>query len=151
MAKKAQSSAQENSTHPKADSESIQGYFRRIFHEKPKLLKERSNDELLARWLADHPSEKEVPKRVKSGLANLKSVLRSKGRKKKAAKAARVEAASPLASKPRPSALKSKFETLEEQIDECLTFARSLDREGLEHVINHLRQARNAVVWKMGQ
>ena len=62
---------QETLSIPGGNGESIQGYFRRIFHEKPKLLKERSNDELLARWLADHPSETEVPKRVKSGLANL--------------------------------------------------------------------------------
>ena len=151
MAKKSQPSGPENSKPPKGDGESIQGYFRNIFHEKPKLLKERSNEELLAHWRADHPNEKEVPQRVKTGLANLKSVLRSKGRKKKAAKAARVGSASPLASKPRLLPLKSKLETLEEQIDECLTYSRSLDREGLEDVITHLRKARNAVVWKMGQ
>jgi hypothetical protein len=45
----------------------------------------------------------------------------------------------------------SRLEHLEEQIDECLTAARSLDREGQEHVIRLLRQARNEVVWKLGQ
>ena len=39
---------------------------------------------------------------------------------------------------------------LETQIDDCLTFARGLDKEGLAGVIAHLRDARNAVVWKLG-
>jgi hypothetical protein len=43
------------------------------------------------------------------------------------------------------------LEALEEQIDECLTFAKRLDREGLQDVIVLLRRARNAVVWKAGQ
>ena len=59
MAKKATPPETES---PKGDGESIQGYFRRIFKEKPKLLRERSNKPLLDRWLADHPGEKEVPK-----------------------------------------------------------------------------------------
>ncbi len=147
MAKKAQPSGAEQS---KADGESIQGYFRRIFKEKPKLLRERSNAELLKRWLTDHPGETEVPGRVKSGLANLKSVLRSKGRKRKAA---RAEAAGPLATvaAKRPAPPRTKLEKLEELIDDALIFARTLDREGLEDVILHLRKARTAVVWKMGE
>ena len=43
------------------------------------------------------------------------------------------------------------LERLEEQIDECLTLARTLDREGLSGVIVMLRRARNEVVWKMGE
>jgi hypothetical protein len=43
------------------------------------------------------------------------------------------------------------LEQLGEQIDDCLTAAKVLDREGLEHVIRLLRQARNEVVWKLGQ
>ena len=66
--------------------ENIHGYFRKIFQENPKLLKTRSNQELLDRWLADHPGVKEVPKGVKAGLSNVKSVLRSKKRKRKAMK-----------------------------------------------------------------
>src|SRR4051794_37928307 len=53
-------------------------------------------DELLKRWLADHPGETEMPKNVKAILSNLKSVLRSKGRKK-TAKAEKVAAALPAA------------------------------------------------------
>src|SRR5260370_5586713 len=61
--------------------ESISGYFRKIFKEKPKLLKGRSNEELLKRWLADHPDQKAVPEKIKNNLANVKSILRKKGRK----------------------------------------------------------------------
>jgi hypothetical protein len=43
------------------------------------------------------------------------------------------------------------LESLEVQIDECMTFARGLDREGLDEIIARLRRARNEVVWKSGQ
>ena len=39
----------------RTNGESVGGYFRRIFKERPDLLKSRSNDEVLARWLADNP------------------------------------------------------------------------------------------------
>src|SRR5947209_1386323 len=64
---------------PKEDS--VAGYFRKIFEERPDLLKGRSNQELLDRWLKDHPNEKTVPGRVKANLSNVKSVLRKKLRK----------------------------------------------------------------------
>jgi hypothetical protein len=51
----------------------------------------------------------------------------------------------------RPRGNENGLEVLEEQIDECLLAARTLDRQGLESVINLLRRARNEVVWKMGQ
>src|SRR5262249_53894211 len=43
------------------------------------------------------------------------------------------------------------LESLEERIDDCLTLARSLDREGLEAVIDLLRRARNGVVVQQGR
>jgi hypothetical protein len=141
MAKKAQSADQEG-------GESVQGYFRRIFDENPKLLKVRSNDVLLKRWLDDHPEVTEVPKNVKVGLQNIKGVLRSQKRKRKKAKAA---AAGPEAQPQRPAPKKSDLERLEEQIDDCLIFARGLPTEGLESVVSQLRKARNEVVWKLGQ
>src|SRR4051812_11740818 len=49
-----------------AKDESVAGYFKRIFAEDPKLLKERSNEKLLERWLADHPGHTEVPQSVKN-------------------------------------------------------------------------------------
>ena len=63
--------------------DSIAGYFRKVFQENPKLLKGRSNDKLLERWLEDHQAYKEVPSDVKSSLANIKSVLRHKKRKRR--------------------------------------------------------------------
>ena len=58
------------------EGENISGYFRKVFGENPKWLEGRSNDEVLARWLKDHPGETEVPKRVKQNLSNVKSNLR---------------------------------------------------------------------------
>jgi hypothetical protein len=130
-----------------APAENVSAYFRRAFHENPKLLKGRSNEELLNRWLADHPGEKQVPNSVKKVLQNVKGILRSKGRKRKAAKAA----AAPVSKEPPwPAPRKSHLEQLEEKIDGVLTLARSFEDEGLESVVNHLRRARNEVVWKLG-
>jgi hypothetical protein len=133
--------------------EGIRGYIRRLFKENPKWLAARSNDEILARWLKDHPGETVVPERVKKNLSNVKSLLRQAqgkkpGKPKKeslpAAPTAAISAAAPR------SAVRG-LETLEEQLDECLTLAKNLDREGLSSVINLLRRARNEVVWKMGE
>jgi hypothetical protein len=138
-----------------APGETVAGYFRQVFKENPAWLKERSNDKLLQKWLADHSGEKVVPESVKSSLSNIKSVLRSKKRKK----VARVAQASQPAATPTVPQAKvarvptggSKLEALELQIDECLISARHLDRDGLHDVIGLLRRARNAVVWKLGQ
>jgi hypothetical protein len=129
--------------HNLAGGESISGYFRVIFRENPKLLKTRSNQELLDRWLKDHPREREVPYRVKQNLANIKSVLRKKARKRKGV----ANEAPPPVAVPRSRGL----EGLEENIDQCLDQAKMLDREGLDSVISLLRRARNEVVWKLGQ
>lgn len=132
------------------NGETISGYFRRVFRENPKLLKTRSNDELLRRWRDDHPGEDEIPKGVKVGLQNVKSILRSKGRKRKA-KAAAAAPAAPNSQPARPAPKKTDLERLEEQIDDVLTAARGLHREGLESVVGNLLRARREVVWMMGQ
>jgi hypothetical protein len=131
-------------------SGSIQGYFRQLFRENPKLLKERSNEKIFQRWLEDHPGETEVPERVKSGLFNLKSLLRkklkSRGRRKaEQASEAETAPAEPVVPEENP------LEVLELQIDEVLTLAKSMDREALHEVIGHLRAARNHVVRKIEQ
>ncbi len=152
MARKAKTSDAAARGDRAGNDESISGYFRRVFHDNPKLLNTRSNDELLRRWLADHPGETEVSRSVKNCLQNVKSVLRSKGRKRRAARTSAQGPGGPAAPKTqRPAPTKTTLERLEEQIDDVLTFARTLDREGLESVIGHLRRARNEVVWKMGQ
>lgn len=131
--------------------ESVMGYFRRLFQENPSWLRDRSNDKVIERWLADHPGETEMPRNVRNTMANLKSSLRKKQR----GKARRAKAGDgPLAANqaviaPRQAA--RGLEGLEVQIDECLTLAKNLDREGLDGVIKLLRRARNEVVWKIGQ
>jgi hypothetical protein len=147
MARKKSTTRQPN---PTANAEeSVAGYFRRIFAENPELLKRSSNAELFERWLADHPGHEEVPQNVKYSLSNIKSVLRSKRRRRKKT----VEpvaptmdtAESPVETGP------SELEQLEVMIDDCLGQAKQLDRDGLADVIDHLRRARNTVVWQIGQ
>lgn len=134
------------------NGETVSGYFRRIFKERPELLGASSNDELLSRWLKDHPGNKEVPKNVKNNLANLKSVLRKKGRKRRGRKPAEQAAVSTgQAAASVANVIGRRLESLEERIDEGLTMARNLDPSTLANVIQLLRRARNEVVWKIGQ
>jgi hypothetical protein len=42
-----------------SDGGSIASYVKAIFKENPTLLTTRSNDEVLQRWLKDHPGEKQ--------------------------------------------------------------------------------------------
>jgi hypothetical protein len=129
--------------------ESVSSYFRKVFRENPKLLKSRSNDQLLQRWLNDH-GETEVPKRVKQIMANVKSLMR-KARRKRGRRTEEEQAlAGPGGAAPARKPGRG-LEHLEEQIDDCLSAAKVLDREGLQPVIRLLRQARNAVVWRLGQ
>jgi hypothetical protein len=145
----------------KAKNDSISGYFRAIFKENRHLLKSKSNDEILARWLKDHPGEKEVPDRVKNILGNLKSVLRHQRRNKMKKKkleqggglAVHRVVISRVASQ--ESALTDSwtqnFERLEEAIGECMTLAQGLDEEKLANAIGLLRRARREVVWQLGE
>jgi hypothetical protein len=151
----ANGSTRKRSRPPGATGENISGYFRTVFMENPRLLKERSNEVLLRRWLADHPGESEVPQGVKNVMSNLKSVLRRQLRTRASRSKGEGVALVPL---PTPEAevlvvlpVDQGLEHLEELIDDCMTFAKNLDRDGLERVLTLLRRARNAVVWKLGQ
>jgi hypothetical protein len=142
----------------KERGETVSGYFRKVFAEAPRLLEGRSNQELLDRWLKDHPGHKEVPENVKANLQNVKSILRTKARKRKGGRpkkraATAQAAAAPQAASPAvtTAAKGSKLAQLEERIDDCLSMAKYMDAEGLQYVINHLRRARNLVVWKQGE
>jgi hypothetical protein len=128
--------------------ETVSGYFRKVLRERPDLLEGRSNDELLSMWLKDHPQHKEVPANVRANLANVKSVLRKKGRKRRG-RPAKQQTGMVTQASVRVGG--HRLESLEERIDEGLTMARNIDRGELEHVIQLLRRARNEVVWKIGQ
>lgn len=136
---------------PEEGGGNVSGYFRAIFKANPKLLKAGSNQEVLQRWLDDHPGEKEVPQRVKNILSNLKSVLRKKLRKKKAKQPEGATVAAPAVEVTQPRAVIRGLEALEVQIDECMILAKNLDPEALASVVQLLRKARNAVVWQQGQ
>jgi len=136
------------------NGESPSGYFRRVFKENPKLLEGRSNEEILNRWLMDHPGDKEVPDRIKYILSNIKSVMRKKLRKKpgRRPKEEKAAEATPGAVVTRPRKVAANgLETLEEKIDECMSLAKNMDPEGLADVVAALRRARNKVVWKIGE
>ncbi len=141
-------------THAPESGETSSGYFRRVFNANPKLLVTRSNAELVSRWLADHPGGSAMPPNVQKLMANVKAILRKQGRKK-VGRPKKVEQNGPVQAvntPPKPIRIAPKgLEALEEQIDECLTTAKQLDREGLVDVIKLLRNARNGVVWKLGQ
>jgi hypothetical protein len=144
--------AKKTGTMSSTDGGSVASYFKAIFKENPAFLDSRSNDEILLRWLKDHPGEKTVPERIKGNLANVKSVLRKKKRKKPGRKPGQPAVAAVTAVAVGPPRISTKgFEKLEEQIDDCLTAARGLHNEALVGVVALLRRARNAVVWKLGQ
>jgi hypothetical protein len=136
-----------------AEGETLTGYFRRIFRENRKLLKTRSNEEVLQRWQADHPGE-EITGKVKMAVGNAKGSLRQKLRKRKASRA-QAEQPQQMARAGnheflQPKHLPRGLEHLEERIDDRLSMAKGIDWEGLVDVIKLLHRARNEVVWKMG-
>jgi hypothetical protein len=131
--------------------ETTAGYFRKVFAQHPEWLAGKSNADVLARWLADHPGHAEVPEKIKQNLANIKSVLRKQGRKKRGRRKKEHPAEATAAAVAAPRKRVPGLESLELAIDDCLTRARQMDKEGLAEVIGLLRQARNAVVWKLGE
>src|SRR4051812_31474078 len=155
MAKKKPTGSNGAAANHQDQGETVSAYFRKVFQEHPAWLDERSNDALYARWLKDHPDQKEVPEKVRQNLSNIKSVLRKQGRKKagrpKKSAAPAQGAAAPAAAPAAPQKKGWNLGYLEEQIDECLMLAKVLDREGLQSVISLLRRARNEVVWSMGK
>ena len=124
-------------------SGSSYSYFKQLFHDHPEWLKEKSNAVIVAQYKTDHnlPDDAIIEKKVMNNLANQKSVMRKGQRQRLAAK---------NPGKP-PLVSSNRLEVLEEQIDECLTAAKNLDRTGLDEVIHLLRRARNKVVWKLGE
>ncbi|HLJ97331.1 MAG TPA: hypothetical protein VKU02_29500 [Gemmataceae bacterium] len=126
--------------------ETVSGYFRKIFAQHPELLDSKSNQVLVERWKADHGATA-MPNPIRSNLANLKSLLR---KRRRLGLGIGEQSAAPAAVSTRSRA-SNGLETLEEQIDDCLTMAKNLDRTGLGEVIDLLRMARNKVVWRIGE
>jgi hypothetical protein len=135
-----------------AGTDSIDTFFQRIFATRPKLLWLPSMDIVLDQWLKEHPDFAEVPAKVRSICANVRSSLRGEPRPERPQQTAEVTRRKPSALLPVRSlaAGTANLDALELLIDDCLTLARNLDAVGLEEVIRLLRQARNAVVRKRG-
>jgi hypothetical protein len=87
-----------------------------------------------------------------------KTVLSTRLRVQEAALEKSEQLAAPMAAEPQRAlavatinAPPQGLELLEEQIDHCLTLAKTLNREQLTGVIDLLRRARNNVVWIIGE
>jgi len=113
-----------------------------VYEEHPDWLDIKRNDLVLERYKQDHGG-KEADDRIRANLANIKSVLRKQG-----LRGGNHRVGRPVASAMARSGGRG-LEELEVQIDDALTMAKNLGREELESVIQHLRRARNEVVWKM--
>lgn len=146
MAKKSQSG--ENKT----------AYFKQLFEENPEWLKLTSNKDVYDRWKADHNGE-EMSQNDKATMANVKSVLRKKegiqvkkakkgGRKKASASASASTSKAPKATAPSTTRRigVGDAEKLEHVIDDALSLARTMNVDGIDTIIKHLRKARNNIV-----
>jgi hypothetical protein len=123
-------------------------YFRTLFEQNPSWVTEPSNDLVVARYRADNNlgADAEISKSVRQTIANVKSRLK-KGPKVKGRRGRPPKALAAVGSRTGRGGL----DQLEEMIDDTMSMARALDREGLGDVIRLLRSARNEVVWKSGQ
>jgi hypothetical protein len=140
----------------KEKPQSTSAYFRQLFTENPEWLDGPSNAAVMARWKADHPG-KEWAKNVQQGMANIKSKMRKelgrgrrRRRRRKGGAAARAGAA-PQAAAARVRSPFNVLERLELVIDEGISLAVAQRNDALDGIIKHLRNARRAVVWEMGQ
>jgi protoporphyrinogen oxidase len=133
----------------KSKGESPFTYFRRIFGENPQWLEQKSNKDVIDRYRTDHNigADEPVEKRIKDAMANTKSLLKKKNQSPAVKRGRKRKMAKLMGTAQHPAT----FETLEYQIDDCLSMARRLDAAELENVIKHLRKARNEVVWMLGE
>jgi len=140
----------------KRGGESVGGWFRETFTANKDLLKSGTNAEVIVRWLKDHPGQ-DMDGRVKGIMANVKSQMRSKfkmgklrgkKRRKAGADGAVVGGGTMVAVKPRT---RLSLDDLEGAIDDCMTMAKNINRERLVSVLQHLRKARNLVVYEGGE
>jgi hypothetical protein len=121
---------------------SLLGIFKDYIAANPQWLKTRSNDEAMAKFAAEHP-ELPVDKRVKQAMFNAKNYMKKGhvGRRGRRARVAEINAAM-ASSAPKTSAL----QLLENHVDESLAMARTIGKESLGKIIDHLHRARNMLV-----
>jgi len=131
---------------------STSGYFRKVFDENENWLDSKNNEEVIERWKQDHAGQEFTPN-IRGIMNNQKSKMnkaRGKGRRRRKRRKAEVGAGAEMAA-PRLSRSRSStnaLENLELLIDQCLAMARQQE-EGFEAVVKNLRDARNAVVYKL--
>jgi len=124
---------------------SLLGIFKDYFGERPDWLNIRNNDDVMAKFAADHPNI-EADKRVKQAMFNAKNYMKKgkKGRRGRKAKVAAINAAM-ASSHPKTGAL----QMLENHVDDCLAMARAIGKDSIAPVISHLHRARNMLVLKI--
>lgn len=132
----------------KKRGESLFAYFQKLFEENPHWLELKSNEEAYNRYRADHGMAADAPleKKIMNAVANKKSQMK-KARGEGNGKSGKKRGAGKMVL---TGAAASRMHTLEEQIDDCLATALHMDREALGNVIRLLRNARDAVVLKIG-
>ncbi|HYV34655.1 MAG TPA: hypothetical protein VE988_03060 [Gemmataceae bacterium] len=137
---------------PAGEVGEIAPYFRQVFKANRRFLKMRSNKLVLKMWMRDHPGFDKVPDNVKTGMAIVKSDLRSKMRIRISNEDAVAVASGKAPATKAPSEVDTGLEKLEMMIDECMMQAKSLDPKlKLNNVIAALLKARRRVVWKIGE
>ena|ERR1700722_9978168 len=124
---------------------SLLGIFKGYFDERPDWLQIRTNDDVMAKFAADHPG---IPadKKVKQAMFNAKNYMKKgqAGRRGRKAKVAAINAAM-AATHPKTGAL----QMLENHVDDCLAMARAIGKDSIAPIISHLHRARNMLVMRI--
>lgn len=133
------------------EQNSNRSYFKEVYTKNPGWLKSKSNEEIYAQWLADHPG-KELTASIKSGISNIKSELRNNRRRRSSASRHSNGSSSDRYAFPRRRVGRPRgsLNNLEIMIDEAILLAHKMDSRGLSKVIDNLRVARNKVILALG-
>jgi hypothetical protein len=130
--------------------DSASAWFRNIFAERPDWLEGKSNEEVRAKWIAEHPPHRTMPDKIQGTMANVKSLMRRKKREEgESGSGNKLAGRSPETAQANDASV--ALENLEVSIDDCLITAYNLDRDGLHEVIRLLRKARDTLVLKSGE